>query len=79
MTNDQTPNKVNESKPALFSKVILTNLVSLAVAWATFKGFNVPPEMQAEITMAILTVANTLSMVFRFFTSKAVYIKKPKT
>ena len=78
-TNDTPTNKKNGSKHALLSKVIITNLVSLAVAWATFKGFDIPPEMQAELTMAILTIANSASMAFRFYSSKPIHIRKPKT
>ncbi len=77
-TNNTPNNKENGSKPALMSKVIVTNLVSLAAAWAAYKGLNIPEEMLAEITMAIITIANTLSVVFRLYSTKPVHIKKPK-
>ena len=77
-TNNTPTDKENKGKFALLSKVIITNVVSLIVAWAAYKKIDIPPEMQAEVTMAILTIANTLSIVFRFYSTEPVHIKKPK-
>ncbi len=77
-TNNTPTDKENKGKFALLSKVIITNVISLIVAWAAYKKIDIPPEMQTEVTMAILTIANTLSIVFRFYSTKPVHIKKPK-